>query len=109
MPPQPEYVLIRDKAREILYLAKEEFDKGNYSIVCFLIYLAKILFNYSTMLRQGVNPEKHVTCFNEIRSLLVNDNEAAARACLEEGFKILNNTNNLFMEKREKECECWGE
>ena len=109
MPPQPEYVLVRDRARKILYLAKEEFDRGDYSITCFLVYLAKILLNYSMTLRLGVNPGKHVIDFNEIRDLLVKDDRDAARTCLKEGFKALNSIDKLFMEKREKECECWGE
>ena len=109
MPPQPEYVLARDKARKILYLAKEQFDGGDYSITCFLVYLAKILLNYSMTLRQGININEYTINFNEIRSLLAKDDEEAARTCLEEGFKALSDTDKLFMEKREKECECWGE
>ena len=109
VPPQPEYVLVRDKARKILYLAKEEFDRGNYSITCFLAYLARILLNYSIMLRRGVNLDRYVIDFNEIRSLLIKDTMEAARTCLEEGFNALSDTDKLFMEKREKECECWGE
>ncbi len=109
MPPQSEYVLMRDKARKILYLAREEFDNKKYSIICFLVYLAKVLLSYSIMLRQGLNLNEHVISFNEIRKLLARDDEEAARICLREGFKALDDTDKLFIEKREKECECWGE
>ena len=109
MPPQPEYVLIRDEARKLLYLAKDEYNKGHYSTVCLITYLAEILLRYSMSLRQGLSIDEYRIGIDVLRKILLQNDKDSAKECLEKASKILDDVNKLFMRSREQECYCWGE
>ncbi len=111
MPPQPEYVLIRDKALKLIYLAQKEFNNNKYELVCFLTYIAKILLKYSLDKRQGsITSHNTQVNINDVISMisLKNDLESAKK-CLDETLNLVKTLNKVFMEKREEECNCWGE
>ncbi len=111
MPPQPEYVLIRDKAQELIDLAQKELENNKPGLVCLLTYIAKILLHKALSLRQDTN-ELHEILIgaNKIVSIVLTKNDRRdAIECLKEIQEFLGEVNRVFMERGEEECECWGE
>lgn len=111
MPPQLEYVLIRDTAMELIYLAQNEFNNGKYKLVCLLVFLAEALLNYSLDIRQGssISYSTRINVNELIKNTLSKNSKEDAEECLREALELAKTVNRVFMEKREEECSCWGE
>ncbi len=110
MPPQPEYVLIRDKARELVYLTKELLERDRPGLVCMLTYIAKILLYRALNLRNATRLWDESLNIDDLVSIVLNrDSREEALRCIDEVSELLREVDGVFMERREEECECWGE
>ena len=112
MPPQPEYVLVRDKARELIYLAQEELRNNKPGLVCLLTYIAGTLLYRALGLRQGSSKEYEdasIRIDDMLVTVLFKNDRINAERCLDEAWELLRKVDEVFMERREEECGCWGE
>ncbi len=110
MPPQPEYVLVRDKARDLIYLAERLVEEREYSIICLLTHIAEELLKYSINRRLGINNNNHSIDVSRLVQITLSlPDKNVVEECIRRARRLLDDVNRVFIERREEECGCWGE